>query len=865
MTTTRLTIIVSLFAALIANDAGAEPIFASPPHYLTDAGGQRIVFFLNEPVSGALAARGPGGSYEIRVPRSAVAPAIQGQDFGADGWGNSGEAVRHLVLTTGAKGDTNIRLEPSEPVSGVDAHAADDPPRLTIELLTLAATRTPAPTRSPQRSPAAVRSAAASVAPKAAASKAVHAGPTPTATPRPRATAKAPKEPLPTATTKVEPVAIVAAPPSPEALARATVLTAMTPLERAAPAAPHEQLAVAAPSVANAAAPTPAAVTVPAPVLPKIPGSISPLGLGCLWRRVAGLAFCAPDSKAASYVGDHTVTAMVGALARGKVPEPEDKPAVETPALAFLEADVAFVTRAADAKLLPVVDAYRRALRLHPDFPEAWRARLNIALAYRAMEFLAELRTTAGEAAVDPTAGLVRGLAGDLAFVTGKLQEAADAYRRAAAGGGAGPCLAARGRARLALAKNDVEEGAGELTGLDALCAPDLLADPETVWVRAKLALAQHDLATARTRLGQIQSALGKQDQGAVIADLGAVAEAAGDSKAARKSYEQLSAGAYGARAARQATVRLAILDGVGGDVTAGLKRLERLTPEASDPARRALVMQAARSALARGQAGEAIASLHEAHVDPALLALDDQLLMAQAYRGIGLAGEAERVLAVAQANAKANPSDALLAERGALAIEQRDGAQAFVIADEWIRARGRNGGALALRARAAAIAGDGIGAHAAVAAAVIEDPSLTRMLPLEVAEALREREPTAALVLARQALEPGPTPELPAARAAAGLALVGALAEAAGDDDTALAAFTTLTARYGKEPVAADAAYRAARLAARRVPGGASAAYDEAARSKDPLSKRVAGAARDYEAIIRPLAAATSGSKGQP
>jgi hypothetical protein len=73
------------------------------------------------------------------------------------------------------------------------------------------------------------------------------------------------------------------------------------------------------------------------------------------------------------------------------------------------------------------------------------------------------------------------------------------------------------------------------------------------------------------------------------------------------------------------------------------------------------------------------------------------------------------------------------------------------------------------------------------------------------------------------------------------------------------------LTARYGKEPVAADAAYRAARLASRRVPGGAPAAYDEAARSKDPLARRVAGAARDYEAIVRPLGGVTTGGQGRP
>ncbi len=151
------------------------------------------------------------------------------------------------------------------------------------------------------------------------------------------------------------------------------------------------------------------------------------------------------------------------------------------------------------------------------------------------------------------------------------------------------------------------------------------------------------------------------------------------------------------------------------------------------------------------------------------------------------------------------------------------------------------------------------------VAAAIIEDASLTRALPLDVAEMLRERDATAALILAREALEPGPTPELPVGRMAEGLALVGSLAEAAGDDDTALAAFTTLTARYGKEPVAADAAYRAARLAAKRVPGGDVAAFDEAARSKDPLARRVAGAARDYETIMKPFAKRDAAPRSEP
>ena len=151
MGTTRTLLVATLLVAVHASSAGADPIFASPPHVVPGRDGARIVLFLNEPVSGALAARA-GDGFEVRVPRSEVAPTIQGQDFGADGWGNGGDAVKHLVLATGAKGDTTIRIQPSGAVHGVDAHAVDDPPRLVIDLLAAAPTKTPAPTRTPKPS-----------------------------------------------------------------------------------------------------------------------------------------------------------------------------------------------------------------------------------------------------------------------------------------------------------------------------------------------------------------------------------------------------------------------------------------------------------------------------------------------------------------------------------------------------------------------------------------------------------------------------------------------------------------------------------------------------------------------------------------
>ena len=107
---------------------------------------------------------------------------------------------------------------------------------------------------------------------------------------------------------------------------------------------------------------------------------------------------------------------------------------------------------------------------------------------------------------VDPTAGLVRGLAGDLAFVTGKLPAAADDYLARARTGGVGPCLAARGRARLALATGRREDGGKRARRARRRSVlRSSLTDPETVWVRGRLALAHDDYATARTLLGEIQ------------------------------------------------------------------------------------------------------------------------------------------------------------------------------------------------------------------------------------------------------------------------------------------------------------------------------------------------------------------------
>src|SRR5207244_12404273 len=109
---------------------------------------------------------------------------------------------------------------------------------------------------------------------------------------------------------------------------------------------------------------------------------------------------------------------------------------------------------------------------------------------------------------------------------------------------------------RLALAQNDAATAAQEVVGLASLCPAELANDPETQWVRGRLAFAQGDLPTAKKILAEAAAGLGQLDRGAVLLDLGAVAAAATDPKEARKGYDHLVGGAYGSRAARQATVK---------------------------------------------------------------------------------------------------------------------------------------------------------------------------------------------------------------------------------------------------------------------------------------------------------------------
>lgn len=528
----------------------------------------------------------------------------------------------------------------------------------------------------------------------------------------------------------------------------------------------------------------------------------------------------------------------------------------------YLAADREFARRAPSRRLLPAIDLYRRALYRFPAFFDAGRARLNIALAYRAMGFAAELRAAAAAAAHDPGAPLALALVGDLAREQGVRETAREAYDRAASAGGVGACLAARGRAALASA---AASAAAELATLADLCPASLLADPETDYVRGRARLATGDAAGAVAILSGVRDALGSAAGAGLLIELAKAAAAAGDREAARRLYEEVGRGHYGVRAAGLATVGLARLDAAGGDVAAGLERLAGLAAGQADDERRAFVAQAIAEALGRGADQDAVLLVHEHGVSVAALPAADQIRLARSYRAVGLVAEAEQLLTWLKGTLGAAAPDALYEERAATATARGDAAGALSAAEEWLRARGAAAPPVSRlwRARALAALGETAGALAlAEPALAAVDGATAREVRIELATLVRAREPAAAGRLARTAIDAQGLPELSPGQAAAALRTLGDAAEATGDDAAALDAFSRLAARYGDQPSASGAAYHVARLTAGAGGGRAAiTAYREVTRSADPIERRLAAAALAYETIVQPF----EGLQGEP
>lgn len=853
----RTQILLLLLSSVATARADAASQLTSAPHFLVLGDRDRIVLFSDGPVAGALADQQSDGSVEVVIPRLVVDEAIAGREF--DDAAGGGDGKIKVRLSNAGQGDVRVRIASARPVSRVHAFASNNPSRLVIDLLHGGA----AVAEREERAPVAVAAAKPAAAP---AKKPTTAGEQGEVKPDKKAVRR---EPDPPAAGKGAPPALAAAPEE----------MVGPPREQAGP--PREE----AEQRVLASAAKPAAVTAP-PALPAAestehapvvdvaadgaadgaPTAAPDETLVCRWRRASGIAYCAPDPKAGVYLADLGTASLAGLLDRGRggpsaVPLPRSGPTE-----AYLNADVVLIRAARDGWILPAVSAYEQALRTHPEFVDARRARANLALVFHALGFAPELDRMSrvkGDA-VAPFAGV---LLADLVRELGERRDTAPLLAAGDRAGGITACLAERVRANAAAAAGRREAFPEAFAALAKVCPRTIVEDPETAWLRARAMILGGEAARAAGALAAIEADLPRRQRALLLADLVRAHDAAANAAGARSVEERLAAGSHGRRAARAARVALATRDAAEGKLAPGEHRFADLPIEDAVQTRERADLIAASELLRGGNEVAALGLVTERKLDARRLAVADQILLARALRRVGLLEQSQRILAGIGTTAPARLPDDYFEELGAHALARDDAAAALAVAEQWQAARSGAApiGAVALRTRARAAKGDAQGAAETLREELaVRDPDLARAVAVELAAELLSADPTLALRLARGALDPS-LPPLGEEREAAALRALAEAAEATGDPLAAREAFARLAQEHGGDPAAAGAAYRAARLAsavaekpaAKEGAAAAPAAAPAPAQvlDDDPLARRLAAVGRIYDEVVAGVA----------
>jgi tetratricopeptide (TPR) repeat protein len=575
----------------------------------------------------------------------------------------------------------------------------------------------------------------------------------------------------------------------------------------------------------------------------------------CLWTRVKGLPFCAPDPDAQVYAEPELAQAAAD-LTRGRIHGLEELFRDGTGARRFLAADRLLVAHAADGWLLRAANAYIEALRAEPDFGDATRARVNLALVYRAMGFTPEVLQLAVRD--NPGAPVARALLGEMLLAEGRREEGQEALMKAADAGGLAACLAARGLVELALLENDRERASTGLGALPRLCPPPLATDPETERLQAMLRARSGDADAALARVEWLEKVVHPSERGLFVETIGEVAERAGHPDRARRAYERLVGGEFGGHLQRRGTVGLARLDAEAGQLGVGLRRLGELGPDGNGSARREVMTDVSAEVLKEGGASDAVALLHSEQIDPQALAADQQVLLARRYRELGFPEHGSNLLLqLRRSRPPAELPADFWSELGENALARGDASAGVGAADDWRAQSGESAGELALRMRALAR----LGAAAALvdqtgASLDQRDPVAAAQVRIDLARAELGRDPGRARALTTPAIAPAVLAKLPESEAAAALWIHAQACERSGDGAAAIASFRLLVQSYPKSPPPGGGGYRLARLAAQSGDTASAAlGYAAAEEGGDPLTKRVAVAARTFDEIVGPLA----------
>lgn len=880
---------------LTATSVHGAAVFSSQPHILAFGDRQQVILFAQDGIDGAIATRRADGSWDIVIPNAAVGEALAGQSFIGPPTGAAGEATQVDLESIG--NDVRLRVRPAGDVARVVAYGVSRPPRLMVDLLSSDAAKAerPEPTKKAERpekkkaeKPEPRKKAAAEPKqqakkpePKAETrtAKKIEKKPAEETAKAARDLAKSPAK-EPTEKPKAEVVAEPSTPPTePNATQIADTVPATRKPELLASAEPapvqleprEEEKARREEERPAPSAPAVALIEPPADVIDVTTTDLDTSnGSGrvalalehtvdhreqhCLYTRVAGVPFCAPNGEMLGYAEDPHSSGIARRIAAGATWLPKIR--AQSSARPYLEADREFLRQAKKGWLLATIPAYKRALRLGPDFPDALRAHMNIALIYAQLGFQPELEMHASNTA-NPARAFASAILGDQRLEDGFYREAADLYEYAAEQGGMPACIAARGLAHLALEEGRVQRADEGISMLRDLCPRGFVDDPDTERLRARIALSLGDANGALATLDQVEARLKRPQRGEIVHERALIAEGAGRLDEARKAWAELETGAYGPKLEAQAAIALARLEGTHEAVDDGLSRLEDLPPEDRAKARNELLVDVSGDALAKGDDLSAVAMILSEGMDPSALPPREQVELAAAYRRLGLDAQARETLDRVERHHGGGLPERYFQERGALALDAGDLGAAEDILRRWQRSRGGNPSAGELELRVRVLAGRNVGATPIEGAlrrlAGLERSRATKAR-WQAAASLADRDPAMAVALLSEAGQLEKLPKLPDEDLAETLWALGRASEAHGETQAALAAYRALGLGLPETARGADASYRAARLLEieQQFPE-AERAFQRAAGHPKAIDRRLAEASSAYHGVVRP------------
>ena len=530
-----------------------------------------------------------------------------------------------------------------------------------------------------------------------------------------------------------------------------------------------------------------------APVAERaVPGPVASPRLECRWRRLAGVALCAPDPSLSVYRATPELAAVAGALSEARAAPPPRIEAGQIGAAAhYLAADRELVAAGTSGYPHAAVALYERALRLHPDFADAPRGVANLLLLYRSLGFRPELEREARRSG-SVGQGLAQALLGELTLEDGHIDEALDGFGDAAVAGGIGACIALRGRSRAELARGRSAEARTVAAGLSEICSSTVLEDPASEALGVLLDANLSGERGVAARLVAIAGRLAGREQDEILRH--AVRLAASDEKAAGEIWQEIGRRGGASAAGRAAIEALARRDALGGTPERAFARLLTLPPTAADAARRRVELSLAGAAIDRGAYAKAFGQLFES-------------------------GAAIDELSDPQARALRDHLDRLGVRTGGT----RPGAAA---------PPGSDTTGFAVAARTAALAGFGPEVLSNTRALISLDPGAGAALALELGEALAVADPGVALDLVGLGDRADPRARWLEAR----------VAQRAGENARALVAYEELARSRTQHPFSGEAAWRGACLA--ETAGRVQLAlelYRHAERTGDEITRRLA------------------------